>query len=242
MRIAIISRVYNEESILQEFLDYYRKMATAGFFFYDDGSTDNTIDILENDPDVKHIIKGNRINGVDSHNNQNPQRKQIIEIARKTISPDDYFMLLDVDEFIELNSSLNNLTDDLIYLSLFDMYITEKDKNEHWTKRKYFGPEVRNLAFIVKNKSYITLKNDRTIIANGSSSNQGFVKHVGKGISIQYWENKCSHYSQPHMPPKYRFKWEARKGKSIHIKSDFNRPLYKWEDLKLNKDKWVTID
>ena len=44
------------------------------------------------------------------------------------------------------------------------------------------------------------------------------------------------------MPPKYRFKWEARKGKSIHIKSDFNRPLYKWEDLKLNKDKWVIID
>ena len=43
MKIAVVSRIYNEEPILQEFLDYYRKIATAGFFFYDDGSFEKRI-------------------------------------------------------------------------------------------------------------------------------------------------------------------------------------------------------
>lgn len=242
MKVAIVSRIYNEENILQEFLDYYRDIATAGFYFYDDGSTDNTLDILNNDPAVKHVIKGTRHNGVSSHNNQNPQRKQIIEIARSDLQPDDYFMLLDVDEFIQLTTPLPSIPQDLIFLSLFDMYITDSDKDKHWTERKYFGPEVRNLAFIVKNSSYRDLRNDRTLIAAGTSANHGFVKHVGKGISIEYWENKCNHYSQPNMPAKYRGKWEARKGKAIHTQSDFGRPLYTWEDITNNRQNWVEIE
>jgi len=242
MKIAIVCRIYNEESIVKEFLDYYREIASGGFFFYDDGSTDNTLSILEEDPDVVHVIKGNRTNGVDSHFKQNSQRKEIIQIARTSLAPDDYFMLLDCDEFVEFTTPIDSIKDDLIFLSLFDMYITDQDKHLHWSLRKYFGPEVRNLAFMVKNSSYINLKNDRTLIANGKTSNHGFVKHIGKGVSVEYWENKCNHYSQKDMPEKYRSKWEKRKGKAIHNNSDFNRPLYNWDDLKVKKELWVEIE
>jgi len=35
------------------------------------------------------------------------------------------------------------------------------------------------------------------------------------------WKNKY---------PKFRKKWEKRKGKAIHNKSDFGNPLIKWKD------------
>lgn len=51
-----ISCVFNEEYYLHTFLDHLRDYVD-GFIFLDDGSTDRTRFILENDPKVKKIIK-----------------------------------------------------------------------------------------------------------------------------------------------------------------------------------------
>jgi len=243
MKVAVLCRVYNEEAILQDFLDHYRDIATGGFYFYDDGSTDNTWDILSADPAVKHIISKNRIDNLFSHFNQNPQRQEIVEAARQDLELNDWFLLLDADEFIEWYSKPE---DHLTYASsltlpLFDLYITDKDKDRGWKEREMVGPEVRYIKFMVKSADYITLQNDRTIISNGINltTPTARVKHIGKGLSIDYWERKCSHYSTPGMPLKYQLKWANRKGKAIHTESDFGRPLLKWDELA--GAEWITI-
>jgi len=245
MKIAVVCRVYNEIEIIKDFLDHYRSIATGGFYIYDDGSTDGTFELLQEDDDVKHVIKGIRPPGIKSHFRQNPQRKEIINYARKHLRPDDYFLLLDADEFIDFHRPLVALPADLINFALFDLYTTEPDEGKNWKSREFVGPEVRYIGMLVKNKSYADLKNDRTIVSRGlhlTLPDYGYVKHIGKAINRQYWDRKCNHYSRVGMPVKYKLKWEQRKGKYIHKKSDFGRDLIKWGDLDKHKEKWVKID
>jgi len=243
MKIAVVCRVYNESSMIHDFLDHYRRIATGGFYFYDDGSTDGTVSILENESNVKHVIKGKRLPIVESHDQQNPQRKQIMDVALNDLTENDYILLLDADEFIEFTVLPFEITNDLVHFHLFDSYITEKDKDDPWQSREMFGPELRDIAFMVRVGAYKTIINDRTILIKTHQPINfgGFVRHVGKSISVEYWENKCKHYSTSNMPRIYRDKWELRKGKAIHTLSDFNRPLYKWDDLIKNPVNWVKI-
>ena len=243
--ITIASRIYNEESIIQDFIDHYRDIADGGFYFYDDGSDDSTLDILANDPAVKHVIKGKRpVSSSASHNAQNSQRQQIIAAARKDMGPEDYLMLLDADDFLYFDIDLNHIPADVLTFDAFDLYITEEDKDKPWQEREYVGPEFRTVIMAIKNKAYRGLRNDRTILTNAGFqmiTPAGYLKHVGKAVSVDYWERKCAHYSADNMPTKYKQKWELRKGKAIHKVSDFNRPLLKWQDLKNNKTKMVDI-
>lgn len=245
MKVSVVSRVYNERYLINEFLDYYREIVTKDggkFYFYDDGSTDGTLEILQKDPDCV-VVAGTRESGVMSHNNQRPQRRMMMDLACKDLGENDYILLLDIDEFLTFNQPIETITQDLVYFDLFDFYITEEDKDLHWSKREYVGPERRHIAFMVRKGAYKTVVADRTLVTTGGPvlHEGGFVKHMGKAVSIEYWENKCSHYASPGMPEKYRGKWEARKGKAIHTVSDFNTPLYKWDDIITKKDLWITI-
>ena len=244
MKIAVVSRIYNEECIIAEFLNHYREITTGGFYFYDDGSTDNTLSVLKSNTNVKHIIEGERHSTIASHTNQNKQRQQILQVALDNLDENDYILLLDADEFIYFNSDAFDGKYDIGKCPLFDLYITKNDLQSHWTERKYVGPEVRDIIFMVRVGSYKTLLHDRTIvpIPNSISKFIGFVKHVGKGISVEYWERKCNHYANSNMPEKYSKKWNNRKGKAIHEMSDFNRTLYKWDYIIENKQKWIKID
>ena len=117
-------------------------------------------------------------------------------------------------------------------MRLFDFYITNDDVNLHYSKRQWIGPEYRDILFMFKNKSaigYLTPdQRECTLEYNSKIILLGYVKHYGKSISVEQWEATCEYYSK-HFP-KYSKKWNDRKGKAIHIKSDFNRPLIKWSD------------
>ena len=63
MLIAIMC-VRNEEYHLPTFLDHIRDYVD-GFVVLDDGSTDNTIKILENEPKMLKIIKNKVTNKLD---------------------------------------------------------------------------------------------------------------------------------------------------------------------------------
>jgi len=241
MKIAIISRVYNEEAMIQDFILHYLPFATGGFWFFNDGSIDNTLDEIQKFK-TSNIISSLRTSAIDSHAAQNEQRRVIIEHAIKHLNENDYFMLLDVDEFIDFTINPLMITSDAVNFKLFDLYITPEDKELEWTEREYIGPEYRNIIMMVRVGAYRTLENDRTIIHSGNIVEGGYVKHIGKGFSEAYWERKCEHYATPGMPGKYQSKWEARKGKAIHTSSDFGRDLIPW-DIKLKfKTKWIEIE
>jgi glycosyltransferase involved in cell wall biosynthesis len=63
---------------------------------------------------------------------------------------------------------------------------------------------------------------------DGRIAASGFVKHYGKAISIQQWEDTCNYYSTYF--PAYAAKWNARRGKAIHTRSDFGYELIRWEE------------
>jgi hypothetical protein len=57
-----------------------------------------------------------------------------------------------------------------------------------------------------------------------------YCQHYGKSLSVDHWEETCEYYIR-HFPfDTYGRKWRDRKGRAIHTRSDFGRPLYEWDD------------
>jgi hypothetical protein len=146
---------------------------------------------------------------------------------------------MDADERIEFDFSLlENLGDtvDAVFMKLFDFYITEEDVHLSYKDRKWMGPEYRSIGMIFRMGSATGWHiNDQRICSTSRNNfkHVGFVKHYGKAVSIEEWEKTCDYYST-YFPEPYKTKWKNRKGKAIHTKSDFNRPLIKWEDRNNN--------
>lgn len=245
MKIAIACRIYNEIDIIKDFIGFYKNIATGGFYFYDSGSDDGTYEYLEQNENVKHLEKGEHKSMSTSYYKQNQHRHDIVTRAFNDLDDNDFVLLLDADEFVYFNTDIESLKKfDEVKLNLFDLYITEKDKHLNWEDRKMFGPECRHLTFMIKKKYFKGVKDHRTIevVNNPICTTAGFVKHIGKGLSVERWERKCDFYSQKTMPKSYIQKWLNRKGKAIHTdKSDFNRKLYEWNFLIKHPKIWVKI-
>ena len=134
---------------------------------------------------------------------------------------------------------------DVIRVPLYDAYMTPNDSNaiKKGTSlvnfRQYFGPERCDIAMIWRNISDIAfsgldrrepLVNDhhRTCVALSC-------QHYGKALSEQHWEDTCSYYID-HFPwNSYGSKWNDRRGKAVHTKSDFGAELAKWGEDLFNK-------
>ena len=114
-----------------------------------------------------------------------------------------------------------------------DVYITEEDKNGHYLDRKFVGPEYRDILFFFRRRVALGYSHpdqrECSLVKSANTILSGFIKHFGKGISIQQWEDTCDYYAN-HFPM-YAKKWSQRKGKAIHTESDFGRPLVKFEDV-----------
>ncbi len=242
-KVICILRARNEELILKDTLNHLSGLGD-GIVCFDDASEDDTFNILRNHKRVIAIIRNfkwlskpeDRIKCETSH------RLDLLNLA-KSFNP-EWIFCTDADEryvgdirrFIESDESSDV---DIIRISLFDAYITEKD-NTPFKKgsqllnfRKYFGPERRDIIMLWKAKYddiiFIGLDSreptyspDRKIII------KFYCQHYGKSLSIEHWEETCNYYLNhfPYIP--YGQKWEKRKGKAIHKKSDFGRNLYRW--------------
>jgi hypothetical protein len=78
------------------------------------------------------------------------------------------------------------------------------------------------LGYTGAHQREVTLKKGRRLMQRGS------VRHYGKARSVDAWERKCEFYALH--APRYAAKWTARKGKAVHVVSDFGRPLIRWAD------------
>ncbi len=230
MKIIGLTRIRNEESIIKDTLDHMAEFCDEVYVF-DDASEDNTISICKNHPIVKGIIE-NKNWQQDREHEEFSNRQELLVLGQKNADFNDWFVYMDADERIEFDWSLLATTDkDAVVMKLFDFYITEEDKDLDYTHRKWIGPEYREILFSFRNNpNLIYHKRDQREVSlpkDAKILKAGFVKHYGKAISIQQWEETCDYYAN-YFNDNYKEKWLARKGKAIHTVSDFNKPLITW--------------
>jgi len=237
-RIAGITRVRNESLIIKETLDHFSVYCDAGIYVYDDVSTDNTVKICKKHPNVKGVISTG-VWDTDRETAEWQNRQAVFDFANSKDSNIDWFIYFDADErmYFDLDAKILE-NSDAVAMRLFDFYITEEDKDRKYNGnlpilRQKVGPEFRRIIMMFKNQPGVSWNKPDQREPNLKFGSQvtvaGFVKHYGKAISIQHWEDTCNYYANNF--PKYAEKWEKRKGKAIHMISDFGRKLYRFDEL-----------
>jgi len=231
MKLIGLLRIRNESKIIKETLDHMAAFCDQ-VFIYDDASIDNTVEICLQHHIVEAVIQGKTWE-TDREAAEWQNRKAVLELGQKFATPDDWFIYMDADERIDFDFSvLKDIpkTTIGIRMKLFDFYITPIDEKHHYSTRKFCGPEYRNILFLFRNLPTLDYSSpdqrEVHLTYPGDIINHGYVKHYGKGISVEQWEETCDYYSR-HFP-KYSAKWNARKGKAVHKTSSFGYQLIEW--------------
>lgn len=235
MRIIGLLRVRNEEHIISHALDKMAEYCDS-IFVYDDASEDSTREICRNHPKVQQVIAGQTY-AVDRVWAETYDRAKLLAVAQVHATEDDWFVLLDADEEIEFDwmkfrFGIKYMPIVAVKMRLFDFYATEDDYDLDFTHRTMIGPEYRPIIMAFKNtehlKYYVPIQRE-VEIGPGVVLEMGFVKHYGKAISAEHHEMKCEYYAR-NFPIDYAEKWDNRRGKFIHTKSDFGMDLIEWDD------------
>jgi len=230
MKITGLTRIRNESAIINDTLDHMSEFCNE-VYVYDDASTDNTREICHQHQIVSGLLENSNWDA-NRAKAETESRKALLEMARQFSSDTDWFVYMDADERIEFDwKKLEKLPGHIngIRMKLFDFYITAEDVDQPYTKRRWIGPEYRNILMAFRNipdLKYIK-PDQRSPIVPGKIIVDGFVKHYGKAVSVEQWEETCDYYAN-HFP-KYASKWKARKGKAVHTRSDFGRPMITWK-------------
>jgi hypothetical protein len=127
---------------------------------------------------------------------------------------------------------------------LFDGYLT-KERQEPYQGGdlrdlpRMWGPEFRDIIMLFRTDKaqYVGSGRREPLMAGPFGLAPIKVKHYGKCISVEQWEETCNYYST-HFKEPFKSRWELRKGKAIHTQSDYGRPLYTWQELMDRPDVW----
>lgn len=217
-----ITKVRNESHIIEETLKHFLQWCDE-IIVLDDISTDNTVEICESIPNVR-VIK----------NTEYIQDRPLAELTlRKRLLAEvntEWCIYFDADERIDWDFS--DTDHDAVRMKLFDFHITPEDIDKKYSDREWVDPTPREIimAFRTAKASY-NYRDQREPTIDGSVLNAGCVRHYGKAISVEHWENKCDYYASWEEP--YKTKWINRKGKAVKedYRSDFGEPLVKYADI-----------
>jgi glycosyltransferase involved in cell wall biosynthesis len=230
-----LTKVRNEQAILQDTLSKWGEICTGGIIVLDEKSTDNTIQIARMHPAVKDVLEADFWDP-DREKAEWFNRQMLLNRGKQLANDNTWFVYFDADEHLYNfhNFGLFENPDvNAIACRLFDVYITPEDVEVSYDKREWVGPEFRTIVFFFRNQAGIKyhLPDQRQVTLPtdvGPIPIEGAIKHYGKGFSIEAWEETCDYYIK--YWPKYADKWRKRKGKAIHSEmlSDFGNPLLKW--------------
>jgi hypothetical protein len=225
--ITGITRVRNESLILADTLRHYLGVCDR-IFVYDDDSTDATPEVAASFDRVT-LIRGDAWR-TDRTAEETRHRALLLDRVQT-----EWVLCFDADERLE--GPLPDLSADGYRFQLFDGYMTP-ECSEPYTGGplaelpRMWGPERRDILMLFrKSKSVYRGRDKREPNTDGRIAlAQTRVRHYGKCLSVEHWEETCDYYAQ-HFPEPYRSKWRARKGKAIHTLSDFGAPLKAWGEL-----------
>lgn len=239
--LLVLLRVRDEELVLEDTLTHLAGFADL-IVVYEDASTDSTRAILRSHPKVALIIQNDQWQtGVDNRLlSETRHRGLLLQEAQRRFNF-RWCMCCDADEryigpIADYVREARDDQPDAIRIQLFDAYMTADDAApyQQGTRlenfRKYFGPERRDILMLWKNKpgaGFVGL-DAREPKVPGSVEVKFFCQHYGKSLSYQHWEDTCAYYVDNFPWDPYGVKWDARRGKAMHIGSDFGRPLYAW--------------
>ena len=242
IKVIGLIRERNEALILQDTLDHIAQFVD-GVIVYDDASTDNSVEVALRHPIVNEVIV-NRKWRQSKRIWEETANRRLLHERGKRYDP-EWFFYFDADERFEgdiKNYLTNECPDEIqcIRISLLDAYLTKDDKQPYDGRaplhnfRKYFGPEQRDILMLWRNVPKAVFQGLDARQPAGFTRKETEVRfycqHYGKSLSIEHWEQTCDYYAS--FFPKYAQKWLDRKGKAVHSKSDFGKPLYTWKDAK----------
>ena len=239
--LITLLRVRNESLILEDTLEHLSTFSD-GIVAYDDCSDDTTLSILKQHPKVLAVIANpkweptilGRLKSETSH------RKKLMDLAL-TYQP-EWLFCSDADErfvgdirgFIDSPESHGV---DSVRVSLFDAYMTPEDHAPYRRGeklldfRRFFGVERRDILMMWRPSAgghYKGLDCREPKLKRGRTITKFYAQHYGKSLSLRHWEDTCDYYVNHFPYETYGKKWEARKGKGVHERSDFDTPLYPW--------------
>ena len=243
MKPAGITRVRNESLIIADTIEHFLGYCDQ-IILYDDCSQDETVEIARQaGGDRLHIIHGDRWR-VDRQG-ENTRHRHILHKHAQSIGA-EWCLCFDADE--RLVGELPKLQGDGFTFRLFDGYMTPLlgapciSGLPLDTLARMWGPEYRDILMLFRTSAAAYAGTGRRepklkgVIAEAPI----MVKHYGKCLSVEHWEETCDYYMTG-FPASFRNRWAVRKGKAIHVKSDFDRPLFTWNDLMVNEAAWVKI-
>ncbi len=220
-----ITRVRNEALILEDTLRHFLALCDQ-VILYDDDSTDATPDIAASFDQVE-LIRGDAWRA-DRPAEETRHRALLLERVRTP-----WVLCFDADERIA--GPLPALNGDGFRFRLFDGYMTPEHCEPYRSGPladlpRAWGPERRDILMLFRTASarYEGRDQREPKVAGRVVTAETCVKHFGKCLSVEHWEETCDYYAT-HWPEPYRSKWAARRGKAIHTASDFGRRLYTWE-------------
>jgi glycosyltransferase involved in cell wall biosynthesis len=231
--IVGITRVRNEALILADTLAHYLARVDH-VLLYDDASTDATAEIAASFDRVT-VTRGTEWRQ-DRPAEETRHRALLLDAARQ--SGATWCLCFDADERIE--GELPDLSGDGYRFRLFDGYMTDELQapyagGELADLPRMWGPEYRDILmlFRVASSRFLGRDSREPRVRGRVALADVRVKHYGKCLSVEHWEETCRYYAG-HWPEPYRSKWRARAGRAIHVASDFNLPLYRWQDVAAN--------
>lgn len=228
-----ITRVRNEELIIEDTIRHFLGHCEA-IIMYDDCSTDRTVEIaMETGKESIIVIHGDEWKK-DRVAENTRHRKLLLEAARNIDA--EWVLCFDADE--RLIGSLPIGYADGYTIKLFDGYLTDcrsAEFNGLYLENlpRMWGPEYRSILMLFRaDKAHYDRPGMRAPRVEGVIDHWSgaVVKHYGKCLSVEHWEETCDYYIN-HFPKSFQDRWRPRKGKAIHTKSDFGRPLYTWKEL-----------
>ena len=232
-KVVGITRVRNESLIIEDTLRHVLEHVDH-VILYDDCSTDETVDIAARFDGVT-IIRGDEWRA-DRPSEETRHRALLLERAKGIGA--DWCWCFDADERIV--GGLPALKGDAYRFRLFDGYITEEHSAPYVGGKleelpRAWGPECRDIVMFFRPECAVYFGRDRREpkIYGTIQTAQTLVKHYGKSLSVEHWEETCDYYAG-HWPEPYKSKWAARRGKAIHTVSDFGRKLLSWEGVAEN--------
>lgn len=247
MKIIGLTKIRNEEKIIKETLDHWGSYCTGGIYIVDDASTDKTRAICREHPAVKAVLETEYWDA-DRERAEYVNRQRVLDRAKQDATEEDWFVYFDADERLYFHDWYLMFEKGVgaIACRLYDVYITPEDANLSHRERKWVGPEYRTIVFFFKNSPYLGYnKPDQRIVDLPGDIKvivSGIVKHFGKGLSVEHWEETCNFYID--FWPKYACKWLARKGKAIkhNYLSDFGNKLIKFNDVLSGREEGFSLE